>query len=158
MIHRFLESNVRRANRAKLLLPPHIAAIPLWRMRRGVPDAVEEIPSTSESLPGMKTHISQFSQTSSRRSAALWFVAYLLTTIFWYDVTPRRLCSLHNEVNMRLKKAEFDCAHLDDEYDCGCGDTPVKGSLPSKADSDPMDLEYNPSKDDVTGAGLIKGG
>jgi hypothetical protein len=23
---------------------------------------------------------------------------------------------------MRLKKEEFDCAHLDAEYDCGCGD------------------------------------
>ncbi|KAF9463570.1 ERV/ALR sulfhydryl oxidase domain-containing protein [Collybia nuda] len=77
-------------------------------------------------------------QTSSRRSAALW------------------LCSVHNEVNKRLKKPEFDCAHLDDEYDCGCDDSPVEGSPPSKVD--PMDLEYDPSRDDITGADLIKGG
>ncbi|KAJ7647772.1 hypothetical protein FB45DRAFT_1019984 [Roridomyces roridus] len=38
-------------------------------------------------------------QTSSRRSASLW------------------LCSLHNVVNERLHKEEFDCAHLDDTYD-----------------------------------------
>ena len=63
-----------------------------------------------------------------------------------------RLCSLHNEVNKRLKKPVFDCAGLDGEYDCGCGDTPIAGS------NDPMDLEHDPSKDDITGAGMIKGG
>ncbi|KAJ6593362.1 ERV/ALR sulfhydryl oxidase domain-containing protein [Mycena capillaripes] len=46
-------------------------------------------------------------QTSSRRAASLW------------------LCSVHNVVNERLHKEEFDCAHLDDTYDCGCGDEPV---------------------------------
>lgn len=38
---------------------------------------------------------------------------------------------------------------------------PVKGSPPLppfKADSDPMDLEYNSSKDVITGADSIKGG
>ncbi|KAG5734231.1 FAD-linked sulfhydryl oxidase ERV2, partial [Termitomyces sp. T112] len=70
-------------------------------------------------------------QTASRRSASLW------------------LCSLHNEVNKRLNKSIFDCAHLDDEYDCGCGDEPIK-KTPSPS-SDPMDLEIDPSKDDLTG-------
>jgi len=76
-------------------------------------------------------------QTSSRRAAASW------------------LCHVHNQVNIRLKKPEFDCAHLDETYDCGCGDEPV-----SKSPSDPMDLEEDlgKSKDRVTGAGLIKGG
>ncbi|KAJ7099462.1 ERV/ALR sulfhydryl oxidase domain-containing protein [Mycena belliarum] len=46
-------------------------------------------------------------QTSSRRSASLW------------------LCSVHNIVNKRLHKEPFDCAHLDDTYDCGCGDEPL---------------------------------
>ncbi|KAG6873548.1 hypothetical protein C0995_014418 [Termitomyces sp. Mi166 len=77
-------------------------------------------------------------QTASRRSASLW------------------LCSLHNEVNKRLNKTIFDCAHLDDEYDCGCGDEPIKKT--SFSSSDPMDLEIDPSKDDLTGAGMIKGG
>lgn len=70
-----------------------------------------------------------------------------------YRSTPfSRLCSLHNEVNKRLTKPIFDCANLDGEYDCGCGDTPTVAS------NDPMDLEHDPSKDDITGAGMIKGG
>ncbi|KAI0067614.1 hypothetical protein BV25DRAFT_1818998 [Artomyces pyxidatus] len=71
-------------------------------------------------------------QTSSRRSASLW------------------LCHVHNQVNERLKKPEFDCAHLDDEYDCGCGDEPVSTTRANAAD----DL----SKDALTGADLIRGG
>ncbi|KAF8910833.1 ERV/ALR sulfhydryl oxidase domain-containing protein [Mucidula mucida] len=74
-------------------------------------------------------------QTSSRRSAALW------------------LCSLHNEVNQRLGKPHFDCAHLDAEYDCGCGDEPIGSPLPMIDD-----LERDLSEDELTGVGLIKGG
>ncbi|KAF5317255.1 hypothetical protein D9611_003633 [Ephemerocybe angulata] len=43
-------------------------------------------------------------QTSSRLAASQW------------------LCGVHNEVNKRLKKPMFDCAHVDAAYDCGCGD------------------------------------
>ncbi|KAF5355458.1 hypothetical protein D9758_006296 [Tetrapyrgos nigripes] len=74
-------------------------------------------------------------QTANRRAASLW------------------LCFVHNQVNERLEKPEFDCAHLDDEYDCGCGDEPIK-----KKESDPMDLEDDPSQDELTGAQLIRGG
>lgn len=63
-----------------------------------------------------------------------------------------RLCFVHNQVNERLGKPEFDCANLDATYDCGCGDEPIHGS------SDPMDLELDLSKDRVTGVGMIKGG
>ncbi|KAH8115172.1 ERV/ALR sulfhydryl oxidase domain-containing protein [Phellopilus nigrolimitatus] len=69
-------------------------------------------------------------QTSSRRAAALW------------------LCHVHNQVNERLEKPIFDCAHLDDTYDCGCGDEPINKQ------SDGLELE----RDGLTGAGLIKGG
>jgi hypothetical protein len=31
------------------------------------------------------------------------------------------LCHVHNLVNARLGKAEFDCLTLDETYDCGCG-------------------------------------
>jgi len=75
-------------------------------------------------------------QTSSRRSAALW------------------LCTVHNEVNKRLKKPEFDCANLDATYDCGCGDSPIRE--PKKNEQD--DLEKDLSKDGVTGVDLIRGG
>ncbi|KAF8802635.1 hypothetical protein BYT27DRAFT_7172698 [Phlegmacium glaucopus] len=81
-------------------------------------------------------------QTSSRRSASLW------------------LCAVHNEVNKRLKKPDFDCAHLSDEYDCGCGDATVSSTPASLRpnDSDPMDLEDDKSKDDFTGVSMIRGG
>ncbi|KAF5380636.1 hypothetical protein D9615_004757 [Tricholomella constricta] len=78
-------------------------------------------------------------QTASRRSASLW------------------LCSTHNEVNKRLNKPIFDCARLDAEYDCGCGDEPIKKVSPP-SNLGPMDLEEDPSKDDLTGVGMIKGG
>jgi len=58
-------------------------------------------------------------------------------------------------VNARLHKPDFDCANLDATYDCGCGDAPV---LTKASVTDPMDLERDSSKDDVTGAELIKGG
>ncbi|THH07539.1 hypothetical protein EW145_g3310 [Phellinidium pouzarii] len=75
-------------------------------------------------------------QTSSRRSAALW------------------LCFLHNEVNKRLEKPIFDCTHLDDTYDCGCGDEPV--IIPPT--SVHREAEVDGDRDELTGAGLIKGG
>ncbi|KAF9268503.1 hypothetical protein L218DRAFT_983934 [Marasmius fiardii PR-910] len=78
-------------------------------------------------------------QTSNRRSAALW------------------LCVLHNKVNERLKKPEFDCAHLDDTYDCGCGDTPIKDSKATPEENTPKHGQ-DTIKDDLTGAGLIRGG
>ncbi|ODN78528.1 hypothetical protein L202_04152 [Cryptococcus amylolentus CBS 6039] len=55
-------------------------------------------------------------QTSSRKSASLW------------------LCHVHNQVNARLGKLEFDCLTLDATYDCGCGDegnsTSTSGLVP----------------------------
>ena len=67
-------------------------------------------------------------------------------------------------MNKRLGKPDFDCAHLSDEYDCGCGDEPVSTKPPSAAataavdEYDPMDLEDDYSKDDLTGADMIRGG
>ncbi|KAI8935907.1 hypothetical protein NX059_007418 [Plenodomus lindquistii] len=43
-------------------------------------------------------------QVSSRTAAAMWG------------------CYVHNIVNKRLKKPEFDCKNIGDAYDCGCGD------------------------------------
>ncbi|KAJ7216583.1 ERV/ALR sulfhydryl oxidase domain-containing protein [Mycena pura] len=63
---------------------------------------------------------SDSTQTSSRRTASLW------------------LCSIHNRVNERLGKEEFDCAHLDETYDCGCGDEPIGTAPPT---NNPMDQE-----------------
>jgi hypothetical protein len=43
-------------------------------------------------------------QTSSRFTASQW------------------LCAMHNKVNERLKKPEFDCATIEGKYPCGCAD------------------------------------
>lgn len=49
-------------------------------------------------------------QVSSRRAAAGW------------------ACFVHNQVNERLGKAEFDCNNIGDFYDCGCGEEDGKKS------------------------------
>ncbi|KAG7817383.1 hypothetical protein KL928_004118 [Ogataea angusta] len=42
-------------------------------------------------------------QLSSRKTAALWG------------------CHIHNQVNLRLHKQEYDCSNILEDYDCGCG-------------------------------------
>ncbi|KAF2854668.1 hypothetical protein T440DRAFT_240342 [Plenodomus tracheiphilus IPT5] len=54
-------------------------------------------------------------QVSSRTAAAMWG------------------CYVHNIVNKRLKKAEFDCKNIGDAYDCGCGDDEPEASGQSTA-------------------------
>jgi len=49
-------------------------------------------------------------QVNSRNNAAGW------------------ACLVHNEVNRRLKKADFDCSKIGDFYDCGCGDEKKGGA------------------------------
>ncbi|KAG8718534.1 hypothetical protein FRC09_012522 [Ceratobasidium sp. 395] len=74
-------------------------------------------------------------QTSSRMVSALW------------------LCHVHNLVNARLKKPEFDCTKLDETYDCGCGpDGKNSTTIANPAEKKEGD------KDELTGAKLIKGG
>ena len=72
---------------------------------------------------------------------------------------------MHNEVNDRLGKPKFDCSKLDAEYDCGCGDVTTTDARPTsspgsedKGAAEPMDLEWDLARDDVTGAKMIKGG
>ncbi|KAF9281933.1 hypothetical protein BGZ68_006308 [Mortierella alpina] len=48
-------------------------------------------------------------QTSSRASLSNW------------------CCSVHNMVNKRLDKPDFDCSTLADVYKCGCADEPQEG-------------------------------
>jgi FAD-linked sulfhydryl oxidase len=73
-----------------------------------------------------------------------------------------RLCVVHNQVNERLKKPQFDCAHLDETYDCGCGDDTVTQSAPTRGVHDdphiPEHVGREASIDADTGAELIKGG
>lgn len=43
-------------------------------------------------------------QTSSRQVAAVWG------------------CHVHNQVNLRLGHEIYDCSHIIEDYDCGCGE------------------------------------
>lgn len=61
-----------------------------------------------------------------------------------------RLCYVHNLVNERLGKSQFDCLKLDETYDCGCG--PETSSTTSTARDGPR------RHDDLTGVEVIKGG
>ncbi|CBX90329.1 hypothetical protein IAQ61_001825 [Plenodomus lingam] len=54
-------------------------------------------------------------QVSSRTAAAMWG------------------CYVHNIVNKRLKKPEFDCKNIGDAYDCGCGEDEPEASAQSPA-------------------------
>jgi FAD-linked sulfhydryl oxidase len=90
---------------------------------------------------------------------------YIVLLFISNNLFSSRLCALHNKVNERLKKPDFDCNKLTDEYDCGCGDEPLSTStiertstIGSAPEFDPMDLEVDTSKDKITGAELIKGG
>ncbi|KAF9145082.1 hypothetical protein BG015_012009 [Linnemannia schmuckeri] len=58
-------------------------------------------------------------QTSSRASLSNW------------------ACSVHNIVNIRLGKPEFDCSTLADVYKCGCADEPTAedGGVSAAADA-----------------------
>lgn len=47
-------------------------------------------------------------QVSSRSAAAMWG------------------CMVHNIVNKRLQKPQFNCEDIGDAYDCGCGDDDKK--------------------------------
>ncbi|CDK26367.1 unnamed protein product [Kuraishia capsulata CBS 1993] len=47
-------------------------------------------------------------QTKSRKTAAVWG------------------CHVHNKVNEHLKKPDYDCSHILEDYDCGCGEDEVK--------------------------------
>ncbi|KAJ7705858.1 hypothetical protein B0H14DRAFT_3027073, partial [Mycena olivaceomarginata] len=40
---------------------------------------------------------------------------------------------------LSLVKPQFDCAHLDDTYDCGCGDKPLGNNPDRIPKPDPMD-------------------
>ena len=63
-------------------------------------------------------------------------------------------------MNKRLGKERFDCANLDAEYDCGCGDDTKKEEKKESGDrgEDPIDLERDQSVDRNTGIEMVRGG
>jgi hypothetical protein len=71
-------------------------------------------------------------QTSSRNAAAGW------------------ACFVHNEVNKRLKKEQFDCNKIGDFYDCGCGEEDGKKKVDELKERNGVTLEKE--------EGLTRGG
>jgi FAD-linked sulfhydryl oxidase len=60
-------------------------------------------------------------QTSARQVAAVWG------------------CHIHNKVNERLGHDIYDCSHIIEDYDCGCGgDEELEGGVPGSADEKPL--------------------
>ena len=121
-----------------------------------VPTSTEEVPSTGMTftmltirhiLTPLPRHLLEELPRHGKRSLV----------VILRSLTCYRLCHVHNQVNARLGKPEFDCANLDATYDCWCGDEPVFGAKKSVT-SDPMDLEVDSSKDRITGVGMIQGG
>ena len=43
-------------------------------------------------------------------------------------------CYVHNIVNKRLQKPEFNCENIGDAYDCGCGDENPNGKGKGKGE------------------------
>ncbi|KAI3406521.1 hypothetical protein KGF56_000653 [Candida oxycetoniae] len=56
-------------------------------------------------------------QTKSRKTAAIWG------------------CYIHNKVNQRLKKNEYDCTTILKDYDCGCGSDELESDYTLKGES-----------------------
>lgn len=59
---------------------------------------------------------------------------------------------MHNQVNARLGKPEFDCLTLDETYDCGCGDDANMPSSVSIASSPSAVTESS----DTNGINVVK--
>lgn len=68
-------------------------------------------------------------QVSTRQSAMMWG------------------CDLHNKVNVRLGKPVFDCAFINEMYDCGCADGP----------EDPNEHKGMPEMPKVESGPLVEG-
>ncbi|KAF9870615.1 proteasome A-type and B-type [Colletotrichum karsti] len=76
-------------------------------------------------------------QTSSRNAAAGW------------------ACFVHNEVNTRLKKEQFDCNKIGDFYDCGCGDEDKKKAEAGEKPSLELERDGVTHKMDFTTTGML---
>lgn len=65
-------------------------------------------------------------QIGSRKSAALWG------------------CFIHNQVNKRLEKPQYDCTTILEDYDCGCGADEQLGDEEAETSKTPETPETSP--------------
>lgn len=106
-------------------------------VRCRVPDAFEKVSSAGAGLC-LSFKLSILTSSRLRLGGLLHSGLFLfyLTILDSSSNAAGRLCSVHNVVNERLHKEKFDCAHLDDTYDCGCGDEPIGTKSPLELDSE----------------------
>lgn len=101
-----------------------------WKLLHTMMARFPEKPTEDDSL-ALKSYIQLFSRLYPCGDCARHFQGLLKK--FPPQVSSRNAaagwaCFVHNEVNKRLKKPEFDCTKIGDFYDCGCGDDDKKKS------------------------------
>lgn len=60
-------------------------------------------------------------------------------------------CFVHNEVNKRLGKPDFDCSKIGDFYDCGCGEDGKDGKDGKGAKGAAADGEEGTGQEELKG-------
>jgi hypothetical protein len=93
-----------------------------WKLFHTMMARFPEKPTPDESL-ALKTYITLFARLYPCGDCARHFQQLLAKyppQVGGRNAASGWACFVHNEVNKRLKKPEFDCTKLD--YDCGCGE------------------------------------
>ncbi|OIW34234.1 Erv1/Alr family protein [Coniochaeta ligniaria NRRL 30616] len=97
-----------------------------WKLFHTMMARFPEKPTPDESL-ALKTYITLFARLYPCGDCARHFQQLLAKyppQVGGRNAASGWACLVHNEVNKRLKKPEFDCTKLD--YDCGCGEDEKK--------------------------------
>ena len=87
-----------------------------------------EKPSEDDSL-ALKTYIQLFARLYPCGECASHFqklIAKYPPQVSGRNAAAGWACFVHNNVNERLKKPQFNCNDIGDFYDCGCGDEDKK--------------------------------
>ncbi|KAB5522114.1 ERV/ALR sulfhydryl oxidase domain-containing protein [Coniochaeta sp. 2T2.1] len=93
-----------------------------WKLFHTMMARFPEHPTPDESL-ALKTYITLFARLYPCGDCARHFQQLLAKyppQVGGRNAASGWACFVHNEVNKRLKKPEYDCTKLD--YDCGCGE------------------------------------
>lgn len=97
-----------------------------WKLFHTMMARFPEKPTADESL-ALKTYITLFARLYPCGDCARHFQGLLAKyppQVGGRNAASGWACFVHNVVNKRLKKPEFDCTKLD--YDCGCGEDEKK--------------------------------
>ncbi|KAF6823529.1 FAD-linked sulfhydryl oxidase erv2 [Colletotrichum musicola] len=99
-----------------------------WRLFHTMMARFPEKPTADDSL-ALKTYIQLFARLYPCGDCAAHFRKLLgkyPPQVSGRQAAAGWACFVHNEVNARLKKDQFDCNKIGDFYDCGCGDEDKK--------------------------------